>query len=202
VGRLKFTKELLDTFDKSQYILSCGSQPNKWLNELPNLKEAIHPYKLPILIDGIIDTGTKQHYHQDNSFFKCMVNVITETSSQTDDDSWREIFLTEKTFKAFAYRQLPIWFAVPNTVNEVRKLGFDVFDDIIDHSYDIIDNEDTRRNVVITELKKFCITYPPNELNNLRTKLWERISNNVTLLGNLGSNHRITKHKHILELIK
>jgi hypothetical protein len=202
VGRLKFTKQLLDNFDKDQYILSCGSQPNKWLNELTNLKEAIHPYKLPILIDGVVDTDNKQHYHHDNDFFRCMVNVIAETSSQTDDSSWREVFLTEKTFKAFAYRQIPIWFSVPNTVNEVRKLGFDVFDDIIDHSYDIIEDEDVRRNTVVSELNKFCTAYPMSELNELRTSIWKRISNNMILLRNLKSTHIITKYNHILDLIK
>jgi hypothetical protein len=202
VSRLKFTKQLLDNFEKDQYILSCGTQPNKWLNELTDVKEAIHPYKLPILVDGVIDTDNKQHYHDDNDFFKCMVNVIAETSSQTDDDSWREVFLTEKTFKAFAYRQIPIWFSVPNTVNEVRKLGFDVFDDIIDHSYDIIADEDMRRSTVINELTRFCTTYPLSELVDLRIKIWKRISNNMTLLNELESKHIITKHKHILDLIR
>jgi hypothetical protein len=201
VSRLKFTKQLLDNFEKDQYILSCGTQPNKWLNELTNLKEAIHPYKLPILVDGVIDTDNKQHYHHDNDFFKCMVNVIAETSSQTDDDSWREVFLTEKTFKSFAYRQIPIWFAVPSTVDEVRKLGVDVFDDLIDHSYDTIGDEDIRGTAVVDELKRFCDYYPLSELGDLKTKIWKRISNNMILLNDLESNHNITKHKHLLDLI-
>lgn len=201
VSRLKFTKQLLDTFDADQYILSCATQPNKWLNELRNLKEAIHPYKLPILVDGIIDSENKQHYHTDVNFFKCFINVITETSSQTDDDIWREIFITEKTFKAFAYRQLPIWFAVPGTVQVVRDLGFDVFDDIINHSYDNEQSEDKRLSMVVNELNSFCNRYPIYELNNMRNRLWERITNNSNLLTELTMKHAVRKHKHILELI-
>ena len=203
VTRARFTKKLLSTFDKHRYIISCGSHPNKWLRELPGLKEAFHPYKMPILVDGTIDSDSEQHFHTNVNFFECMVNVITETSSQTDADSWREIFLTEKTFKAFAYRQMPLWFAVPNTVQTVRDLGFDVFDDIIDHSYDLIEDESERMDAVVNVLDGFCNTYPTNEeLNKLRVKLWQRISNNMQLLDKLASVHRITKHNHILELIK
>ena len=201
VGRLKFTKQLLDNFNKDQYILSCGSQPNKWLNELQNLKDAIHPYMLPILLDGEIDNDSKQHYHTNENFFKCLFNVVSETSSQTDDDSWREIFLTEKTFKAFAYKQLPIWFAVPKTVHEVRKLGFDVFDDIINHSYDNILDENTRMLMVVDELKRLCTTYPISTLMELRGSLWKRISKNTSLLNELVKTHHINKHNLLLELI-
>ncbi len=201
-SRLKFTKKLLDTFGSSQYIISCATQPNKWINELPNLKEAIHPYKIPILVDGMIDSDNKQHYHRDESFFKCMVNVITETSSHTDDDSWREIFLTEKTFKSFAYRQLPIWFAVPGTVQVVRDLGFDVFDDIINHSYDSIIDTSKRSNAVVDALSIFCKNNDTNKLNILRFELWDRISNNMKLLTKMAFNHRLKKHSLILELIE
>jgi len=203
IGRLTFTKRLLDRFVEEQYILSCGSQPNEGLNNMPKLIEKIHPYKIPILVDGLIASDSEQHFHTNVDFFRCLINVITETSSQLDANSWREIFLTEKTFKAFAYRQLPLWFAVPHTVQSVRDLGFDVFDDIIDHSYDLIDDESERMDAVVNVLAGFCNTYPTNkELNKLRVKLWQRISNNMQLLDKLASAHRITKHNHILELIK
>ncbi len=199
--RVKFTKQLLSKFDEDQYILSCGSHSNRMLNEFQNLKEAIHPYKLPILVDGVIDSDSSQHYHSED-FFKCFINIVSETSSQSDDDSWREIFLTEKTFKVFAYRQLPIWAAVPGTVQEVRNLGFDVFDDIIDHSYDLEYNESARIIKVVKELERFCDNYTIEELNNLRNDLWQRISNNMNILTNMETIHRIKKHNIIMELLK
>jgi hypothetical protein len=201
-SRLRLTKNLLNAFDNSQYIISCATQPNKWRNELPNLKEAIHPYSIPILVDGVVDNDSKQHYHNNINFFKCFINVITETSSQTDDDSWREIFLTEKTFKAFAYRQLPIWFAVPNTVQAVRDLGFDVFDDIVDHGYDTNDDEMSRMMMVVDEIKRLCDLYPINEMKVLRKELWNRISKNIQLLNNYTSMHKMRKHELMMELIK
>jgi len=143
----------------------------------------------------------KQHYHSDVSFFQCLINVVTETSSQSDDDSWREVFLTEKTFKAFAYRQLPMWFSVPKTVQAVRDLGFDVFDDIIDHGYDDMYDENVRMEMIVGELERLCNEYSIHDMNVLRGNLWNRISKNTQLLNNLVSMHRLRKHELVLELI-
>jgi len=200
VGRLRFTKQLLDSFTSDMYILSCGSQPNKWLNKLPNLKETIHPYKLPILADGIADSDLKQHHHTNVDFFKCFVNVVTETSSQTDNDSWRDIFITEKTFKVFAYRQIPLWFAVPGTVQVVRDLGFDVFDDVFNHSYDTEYDPAKRSDLVVTELYKFINDNSIHEINNLRQQLWSRINKNANLLFKLNDITFMNKSKLIKEL--
>jgi len=202
VGRATLAKNILDNFKPEDFLLSCGSQSNKWITELPNLKEAISPYKLPILLDGIIDNYKVQHHHDDTNFFACLFNVAVETSSQTDDDSWREIFISEKSLKPFAYRQIPIWFAVPGTVQEVRDLGFDVFDDVIDHSYDTIVDPDKRMKKMISVLQTFISNNTLNDINTLRKSLWERINDNVNLLYKLNEQHPYTKQKYMLELIK
>lgn len=200
VSRLKFTKKLLDNFEPNQYVLSCATQPNRWINQLPIYKNIINPYELPILVDGEVSDDKSQHHHTDESFFKCFFNVISETSSETDDDSWSEVFITEKTFKAFAYRQLPIWNGVRGTVNVVRQMGFDVFDDIIDHSYDDIDNEEERQTQVINELKKLCGRYPIESIDNFRRTLWGRISNNMSLLTEMEKTHSSDKHELLMKL--
>lgn len=202
LSRVKFTKMLLDTFDENQYIISCASQPDAWMHKSNAISDAFHPRTLPVLVDGVVDGDDKQHHHTNESFFKCLINIISETSSQTDDDSWRDIFITEKTFKAFAYRQLPLWFAVPRTVAVVRDMGFDVFDDIINHSYDYEEDETVRMKMVVDELRTFLNNYTYDVMNSLRTQLWNRINKNMELLTKLESTHNIIKNKLILELIK
>jgi len=202
VSRASLAKNILDNFDSEDFLLSCGSQPNKWVRELPNLKKAIHPYKLPILLDGMIDNYKKQHHHTDSNFFACLFNVVVETSSQTDDDSWREVFITEKSLKPFAYRQFPVWFAVPGTVQEVRNLGFDVFDDIIDHSYDEINDPNTRMKKMINVLQTFISNNTLDDINTLRRKMWKRLNNNTKLLFKLNAEHPYKKHQYMLELSK
>ena len=58
------------------------------------------------------------------------VHLVTETTVIL------KMFVSEKTWKPIASGQLFLIFSNPGTVNYLRNQGVDVFDDIIDHSYD------------------------------------------------------------------
>ena len=201
-GRCKLAKKLLDTFDHSTFLLSCGSQPDPYLNTKQNLHNIMHPYTLPILLDGETDNMSDQHSHNDTNWFACFINLVTETSNQTDDDSWHEVFITEKSLKAFLYRQVPIFWAVPGTVRLLRDIGFDVYDDIIDHSYDSIKDPNLRLSTVVSTLKTFLDANNLSTLTNLRSKLWPRINKNVDLLVTLSKQHPTKFYNKLLELSK
>jgi hypothetical protein len=64
------------------------------------------------------------------------VNIVTET--QYSDVTG---IVTEKTLMAFAAEQIPIVIGHPGIVEHCRRMGFDMFDDIVDTSYDSIDND-------------------------------------------------------------
>lgn len=73
------------------------------------------------------------------SFRHAIFNIVTESSFENIGDvfeTWSRIMITEKTTKAYRLYQFPIFLAPAGHVKFQRKLGFDVFDDIIDHSYD------------------------------------------------------------------
>jgi len=61
------------------------------------------------------------------------VDVVTETSHELLP------FMTEKSVKPFYSLQLPIILGYTGIIKDLRDMGFDVFDDIIDHSYDTFD---------------------------------------------------------------
>jgi hypothetical protein len=61
----------------------------------------------------------------------CNVNVVTETLYQE-----RPGIITEKTVFAWMAMQVPIIIGYQGIVAHARELGFDMFDDIVDHSYD------------------------------------------------------------------
>lgn len=67
------------------------------------------------------------------------VNITTETIF-----FYRNVHITEKSFKPFAYYQFPLFLASHHHVKYLREnYNFDLFDDIIDHSYDnVVDNSD------------------------------------------------------------
>jgi hypothetical protein len=84
-----------------------------------------------------------------------LVNVITESCYEPYPGS--NIFeshpkpgFTEKTYKSIMFGQLPIFVAPYYTVQSYRELGFDPFDDIIDHSYDL--EIDPVKRLSITEI--------------------------------------------------
>ena len=64
-----------------------------------------------------------------------IVEIVTETSFTAP--SW---MITEKVLNSILGCNLPIILCGVGAVQHLRDLGLDMFDDIIDHSYDLIDN--------------------------------------------------------------
>lgn len=193
-GRACFVSQLLDAVPDVR--ASFGSGFPEWSQEFqsyfPN-----HP--LPILIDG--DARNYVHNQASNVFRNCLFNIIVETSSQSDPASWNSVFLTEKTFKCFDLYQIPLWFAVPGTVDQVRQLGFDLFDDIIDHTYDTVVNETDRRNLIISQIKNLDYQYDLSSCQTLRKNIWNRLQSNYDLLDQLTEQYEQTQDRLIAELI-
>ena len=76
------------------------------------------------------------------------LNIVTE-------NSWDEPFVSEKTFKPIACGQFFLLLSGSGTVELVRKLGFDVFDDYFDHSYDQELDLNTRVQMVVENLDRW-----------------------------------------------
>ena len=62
----------------------------------------------------------------------CAVNIVTETEYNTTPG-----IISEKTLMAFAAQQIPIVIGHSNAVQHCKELGFDMFDDLVDTSYDV-----------------------------------------------------------------
>ncbi len=131
-----------------------------------------------ITIDGVISDQDKCQV-TDNRFISCLFNVVTESSDQSDPNTWTSRFITEKTWKPFGLCQIPLWMAVPGMVKTVRDLGFDVFDDICDnHSYDTIQDENQRQDALVGLIRSLDQKYSILCCKRLRRQLWSRLYNN------------------------
>ena len=113
---------------------------------------------------------------------KSIINVIPEGSivqigNHTVEDSYIRPLVSEKTAKAFACNQLPIWLATPGFVAHIRRKGFDVFDDIIDHSYDSELHTVKRIDMIGNEVKRL-VDMGIITLRNLLEQHWERLEHN------------------------
>lgn len=178
-SRALLAKMLLDNFDRNNILVSLGINGGHCDKSIEDLT---HPHGFPLIIDGSTIDEVQQHCPTERIFYQTPVNVIVETSDTDSEDTWHSIFLTEKTFKCFAWHQFPIWFAVPGLVQQVRNLGFDVFDDLFDnHSYDSIEDSDKRMHAVVSVVKNFT----QQNTTNLRFTHWKRLEQNSTLVKRL-----------------
>lgn len=64
------------------------------------------------------------------------VNIVTETEYCTPPG-----IVTEKTLFAMAAKQIPIVIGYAGIVADCRRLGFDMFDDVVDNSFDLLPND-------------------------------------------------------------
>jgi hypothetical protein len=76
------------------------------------------------------------------------LNIVTESLFFEN-----VIHITEKVFKPFYFFQLPIFVSSYSYVKKLKELyGFDVFDDLINHSYDDEPNAEKRMFLIVSEL--------------------------------------------------
>ena len=89
-----------------------------------------------------------------DDFRNSYLNLVVE--SRLEDIG----YLTEKVYKPLRAGQLFLVQGPPGTIQYLRSIGFDTFDDFIDHSYDTIQDWQERSDAVVAELDRI---YPDIE---------------------------------------
>ena len=111
-----------------------------------------------------------------NTYENSYVNIVTESNYVYD-----EIHITEKSLKPFYFYQLPIFLASCNHIKNLKdKFGFDMFDDIIDHSYDNIKDNKKRMFAFFDEIKK--LHQNKNDIINFYENNYERLEKNKQIV--------------------
>ncbi len=119
----------------------------------------------------------KQTY--ENSY----VNITTESCFRRDN----VVHLSEKTFKPLFFNQYPLYVASMNHVKTVKDVyGFDVFEDILDHSYDSESDQRKRLFKLFDEIKR-VYKNKDNFISNY-INLKDRFENNKKLVLELLNN--------------
>lgn len=189
VSRGNLAKRLFSKINPNNIIMTFGTNG---VDPSDEIKQMIYPQPYPMIVDRPMADHVFQHRIDHDLFYRAPVNLIPESSSQIDPNTWRSIFITEKTFKAFAWHQFPVWYAVPGLVSEVRKMGFDVFDDIFnDHSYDQIQDPWIRMTQVVQLVSGICKNH---DLSSMRKQHWARLKNNANLVKHIHDT-ALEKHK-------
>jgi hypothetical protein len=84
--------------------------------------------------------------HYANSYFQ----IVLETHFDADNSGGT--FLTEKTFKPIKNAQPFVLFAPAHSLAQLRKLGYQTFDHVLDNSYDTVADNNQRWHRVLSML--------------------------------------------------
>jgi hypothetical protein len=177
--RYQLVKQLLDKnlekFGKISYLENPGNDP-----------------RFPIIIEKSNPSWLEQRNLNMPELTDSILNVITETAYEPDTETTQLLNhhrpgMTEKSYKCFALFQLPIWLAPYKAVSCYRSLGFDVFDDIIDHTYDLEVDPVQRITLVAQQIQNFCYL-PLDHVVKLKIKLLPRFEKNWQVLNSYAHN--------------
>lgn len=192
ISRGNLAKRLLSKFRRDELIITFGTNG---VEPSADIKQLIWPHPYPLIVDRPMADQVFQHRIDHDFFYRAPVNLVVESSSQTDPNTWRSVFITEKTFKALAWHQFPIWYAVPGLVAQVRSMGFDVFDDLFqNHEYDQIEDPWVRMTKVVGLVRQVCNL----DTQTLRKEFWSRLQNNAHMIKEIHTT-AISKHSEKLD---
>ena len=137
----------------NELVFSYGNRQEKnpydYSNELQLMPNEIDKLlKLPDHVKFIADEISEIDVTTNHpAYLETYINLVTETTI-----NGLMPMLSEKTFKPIVTGQLFILVAAPGAIQFLRDIGIDTFDDIIDHSYDMIIDSRLRLEAVISQV--------------------------------------------------
>jgi len=114
------------------------------------------------------------------------ISLITETYA----DERPGCFITEKSWKPIANMHFPIWIAQKGIVSAFRHMGYDVFDDLINHEYDTISNCKERWKTAVNSMCAFL-----GEVEHMNFQTRQKLNNRLLNNQNRFFTKRITQQE-------
>ena len=171
LDRLKLYLDLAanDLLTQFNYTFSNIDPYKKTITSLDDIKNEIsgsytgHTEKLFQWISGIPytlenDQNVDDIYssHITSKLLSSGINIINETIFTPvckNDVSW----ITEKTYKAISCKKPFIMYNTPFSLKTIKKMGFKTFNEYINEDYDLIENGDSRRQHIVSEIKRLSL---------------------------------------------
>jgi hypothetical protein len=118
------------------------------------------------------------------TFENSYVNIVTESSFI---DSESVVHITEKSFRPFYFYQLPIFVSSHNHVKYLKEIyGFDMFEDVINHSYDDVVDDRNRLFEIMKEIKR--LDENKEKIKEFYKKNYDRFEKNKNIIFNILKN--------------
>jgi hypothetical protein len=152
---------------------------NDFFNKFPSLKE-IYQEKvissLPIVYkEDNFDVNITNPNNDDkiDKFHQSYLHIVTETFFENDT-----LFLSEKTFKPIWHCQPFVVFGNPNSLQQLKNIGYETFSDYIDESYDAEYDYTLRLDKIMNVVKEF-ISKTPKELTDIMIQMTPIFKHNM-----------------------
>lgn len=180
--RVRLVEEIFSRGIENQGVVSCGYDSIGVDYSKICIKGLQHRFPIQVETTERITNDddvnqTLSDYNQES-----IITVVAETScEQTDHPLHRggydKIFITEKSLKAFITGTFPLVLGPKHVVKHLREKGFDMFDDIIDHSYDNYADPIIKIKMIVDQLEKL-IAMDLETLQKLHSKYIGRLNAN------------------------
>jgi len=118
-----------------------------------------------------------------------LYDMTKETSGLRSEDYPCDLFVTEKTFKPIAFRHPFLVCGMPGTLEFLRNLGFETYENIFDESYDKLEFFDDRLELVYNDIKNFDTTCYNDSVTKQKIKHnYDHFNNRSLVLAGLTTN--------------
>jgi len=170
--RIKFITKILEKNLQKYGNISCGVLPNTgsdWDFNSDYKKYIPKKFRhlFPLQFEDEAYHKKKFDNHKINGKIKnAFLNIVFETGYEITNNI-QTTTLTEKSGKPFFWGHVPLFVSGKHTIKNLRKLKFDLFDDLLNHDYDNEPNPYKRMNLVINELEKIT-KYSISDLVNYK----------------------------------
>ena len=104
-------------------------------------------------------------------FFESFISLVSESTMET-------IFPTEKTYTPIYFKKPFLVWSVPNFHKALQELGFELYDEIIDYSFDSIVNDADRLEHIVKQIELLSKTNH-KKMYNMVAKKAERNYNKM-----------------------
>ncbi|MAH07872.1 hypothetical protein CMI38_06510 [Candidatus Pacearchaeota archaeon] len=131
----------------------------------------------PVYIEGSDYNGDEKNESKLIDYYnQTFTEVVMESDFKHDYKYVFGFFDGEKSFRPFLMCQIPLIFSFPNFYKYLRIAGFDMFDDVIDTSFDTELDYDKKMDIIIDNVslvEKNCTSN-----GKFKDEIWKRLKKN------------------------
>lgn len=203
-GRLHRPKLILNLmqhnlFNKGLVSLFKSHAFDNFCEEPENIEYKLQiQEKYPFIIDyedADAVAGMHNYFTKTDMWNRAYFSIVNETGV-----SKGSIFITEKTIRPMIYFHPFIVYGNPNTLKELRNMGFETFPEFFDESYDTIEDENERLSAIIANVERVCFL-SLEELHALYHSVHHKLVHNKNLLIKFATDGHIkNKFSHAIDL--